>query len=372
MSDLRILYVNTSTGWGGMEMHPMVVAEEMARKGSPLFFAVRQGAELHGRAKGRGVAVLALPFRWYLDPGSYPVLRRMVQSFGINVIHIHASRDTWRTLLLAGILRRRAAVIFSRHMGSPAGKKKNDPLHRLLANRVDAMVAISEYIRGNILDTYTIQASRVKVIPYGLGPSVLGDPQKALHARKRLSIPPDAPLVGMVAQISPDKRQDLLLQAAARVVQSYPTCRFVLAGAPVHGSYESRIRGMIASLGLERNVILSGFWEDIPSLMQALDVLVLPSKAEAFGLVILEAMANARPVVGSRSGAVPEIVQHQVSGLLFEPDDPEALADALEDLLRDPDKRVQMGKQGEAIFQERYRLEREVRDTKDLYQSLLR
>lgn len=371
MSDLRVLYVNTSTGWGGMEMHPMVVAEELACRGIPLLFAVKQGAEMHRRARGRGLAVLALPFQWYLDPRSYPVLRRMVASFGINVIHIHASRDAWRTLLLAGFLRKKAALVFSRHLGSPAGKMKNDPLHRLLAGRLDAMVAISAYIRGNILETYPIEASRVKVIPYGLGPSVVGDPKRAVEVRKRLNVPPGSPIVGMVAQVSPDKRQDLLIRAAAQVVERFPDCRFVLAGAQVHESYAQEIRNMISSLGMERNVSLKGFWEDIPSLMQALDILVLPSKAEAFGLVLLEAMANAKPVVGSESGAIPEIVKNGRSGLLFEPGNPDSLAGALEDLLRDPEKRVQAGEEGERIFYERFRLEREVQETENLYRSLL-
>ncbi len=371
MSELRILYINTSAGWGGMEMHPLMVADELALRGNPLLFAVRRGTPTGRQSKGRRFAPLALPFRWYLDPGSFPVLQRVVRSFRINVVHVHASRDAWRAILLAGILRRNRVFVFSRHMGSPAGRRRTDPLHRLLVQRLDAMVAISGYIQRNILQTYPVHASRVKVIPYGLGPNVRGSPEGASRVRRKLNLQDNGLLVGLVAQVSPDKRQDLLIQAAARVVRSVPGCRFLLAGAPVHGPYAARVREMISSMGLEDHIHLAGFWKDIPSLMQALDILVIPSKAEAFGLVLLEAMANAKPIVGSNSGAVPEIVQHGRNGLLFSPGDEKELAAAITELLQDPDKRAEMGSTGEEMFQERFTLEREASETLDLYRSLL-
>ena len=128
---------------------------------------------------------------------------------------------------------------------------------------------------------------------------------------------------------------------------------------------------MIETLGLERQVIMPGFLGDIPSLMLALDLLVLPSNNEAFGIVLLEAMANSRVIVGSNSGAIPEIVRHGASGLLFAPGDSDSLAEALLRLIRSPDDRVGMGEQGKRVFHERFRLEREVADTERLYRSLL-
>ena len=176
----------------------------------------------------------------------------------------------------------------------------------------------------------------------------------------------------MVAQITPDKRQDLVVAAAARVRKVFPDCTFILAGAPLDSGYELELKKLITSLGLAGHVHLTGFWEDVPSLMQALNVLVLPSRAEAFGLVLLEAMANARAVVGSRSGAIPEVVKHGENGLLFEPGNAESLAEALLELLRDPDKQRQMGAVGERMFDKSYRLEREAFCLEELYRSLLR
>jgi len=370
-SDIRILYINSSPGWGGMEMHPLIVAEELSRRGLPLLFAMRHNTPACAHGKGRGYAYVELPFRWYFTPGAFSTLQRMVKSFRINVIHVHYSRDTWRALLLAGILRKRAVLIFSKHMGSPETNKKDDFLHRLLVRRLDAMIAISDYIRSNILETYPIEASKVKVIPYGLGPAARGTLGGAGEMRNRLGVPPGVPLIGMVAQVSPDKRQDLFIRAAKRVSASFPGCRFVMVGAETDSGYSQKVSSLVSDLGLESCLHIAGFMDDIPSLMQALDIFVLPSKEEAFGLVLLEAMANGKPVVGSRSGAVPEIVRHEETGLLFEPGNPESLAAALLDLLRSPDKREYMGRQGARVFDERFRLEREASDTETLYRSLL-
>jgi glycosyltransferase involved in cell wall biosynthesis len=371
MSDLRILFVNTSWGWGGMEMHPLVLADGLARRGHRLLYAMRSNTATEEHARHARFSRATLPFRWYLDPRSYVPLRRMTRSMGINVIHVHASRDTWRAMLLAGVVRKSAVLLYTKHSGTPPASRKTDPLHRLLVRRLDAMVANSHYIRENALEVYPIDPSKVKVIHYGLGEEAFGSPERGGSVRRRLGLDPEAVVVGMVASLSEGKRQDLLIRAAKRVSAVHPECRFLLVGAPGQVGYARRIRRMIERLGLERQVMLTGFLEDIPSLMLALDLFVLPSNNEAFGIVLLEAMANSRAVVGSRSGAIPEIVRHGEDGLLFDPGDPESLAEALLRLIRSPEERVAMGEQGRRAFQERFSLEREMDETEGLYRSLL-
>jgi len=371
MSDMRILFINSSWGWGGMEMHPLVVADGLSRKGHPLLFAMRSKTATDKHATERRFDRVALPFRWYLDPRSYVPLRRLTQSLGINVIHVHASRDTWRGMLLAGVFRRSSVLLYTKHSGTPPGSGKTDPLHRLLARRLDALVANSHYIRENTLETYPIDPTKVEVIHYGLGEEAVGDPQGAEEIRRRLGLEKDTLLVGMVASLSEGKRQDLLIRAAKRISADHPECRFLIVGVPGQVEYAKKIRTMIETLGLEKQIIMPGFLGDIPSLMLALDILVLPSNNEAFGIVLLEAMANSRAIVGSNSGAIPEIVRHGENGLLFAPGDSDSLAEAILRLIRSPDERVGMGEEGKKAFHERFRLERELADTERLYRSLL-
>jgi glycosyltransferase involved in cell wall biosynthesis len=371
MTDLRILFVNTSWGWGGMEMHPLVVADGLARRGHPLLYAMRSKTATDAHSRHARFSRAALPFRWYLDPRSYVPLRRMTRSLGINVIHVHASQDTWRAMLLAGVVRKSAVLLYTKHSGTPPSSKKTDPLHRLLVRRLDAMVANSHYIRENALEVYPIDPSKVKVIHYGLGEEAFGSRERAGSIRRNLGLDPEAVVVGMVASLSEGKRQDLLIRAAKRISALHPECRFLLVGAAGQARYARRIRGMIETLDLEKQVILTGFLEDIPSLMLALDLFVLPSNNEAFGIVLLEAMANGRAIVGSRSGAVPEIVRHGVNGLLFDAGEPESLAEAILRLVRSPEERFEMGEEGRRSFHGRFSLERELDETERLYRSLV-
>jgi len=368
---VRVLFLNTSTGWGGMEMHPLALGEELARRGTPLFFAMRQGSPMSLRGRQRRIVPIRLPFRWYLDPASLTVLRRTAESFRVDLVHVHAPRDAWRALALAGAFRRRVPLVLSRHLASPAGRRKTDPLHRLLARRVDAVVAVSGYLRENILGTYAIRADKVRVIPYGRGEGVLGSPERSRGIRQGLGVPEGSMLVGMVGQLTPDKRPDLFLRAAAQVRKEVPGCRFVLAGAPVEPGHEQELRSLVRELGLEAHAILAGFRTDVPDLMQALDLFVHPARAEAFGLVILEAMANRRAVVGSASGAVPEIVRHEDTGVLFPPGDAGALAQAIVRLLRSREARERMGGRGAEIFRRAYSLTREAEAHEGLYRELL-
>ncbi len=371
MSDLRILFINSSSGWGGMEMHSLVLAEGLSGRGHPLLFGVRAKSATDDHTGESHFSRAVLPFRWYLDPRSYFPLKRLVESLGVNVVHFHDSRDSWRGMLLAGVLRKSAALLYTKHSGTPPSSKKTDPLHRLLIRRLDALVANSHYIRENTLETYPIEPSKVEVIHYGLGEEAVGDPNRAEEIRRELGLHRDTPVVGMVASLSEGKRQDLLIRAAKRISAEHPECRFLIVGVPGQVEYAKRIRGMIEMLGLENQVIMPGFLGDIPSLMLALDVLVLPSNNEAFGIVLLEAMANSRAIVGSNSGAIPEIVRHGENGLLFAPGDSDSLAEAILRLIRSKEERVEMGEQGKRVFEERFRLERELDDTERLYRSLL-
>jgi hypothetical protein len=198
-----------------MEMHPLIVADELSRKGNPLLFAMRANTSMNERSQEKHFARVALSFRWYLDPRSYLPLRRLTKSRGINVIHVHSSRDTWRALLLAGILRKSAVLVFTKHSGTPPTSGKRDPLHRLLVRRLDAMVANSHYIRENTLETYPIEPSKVKVIHYGLGGEAVGNPARAEEIRRELGGGHDSVLVGMVASLSEGKRQDLFVRGAS-------------------------------------------------------------------------------------------------------------------------------------------------------------
>lgn len=353
-------------------MHPLAVASEMQRQGHRLCFAVAAGSPASRYARTRGIPYVALPFRWYLDPTSLGGLKEALAATAADLIHVHCLRDAWHGLLLVGLLKRKRPLVLTRHMASPAARRRRDPFHRILAGRLDAVVAISGYIRSNCLETWpSLSPEKIKVVSYGIGPEAVGSQAEGARIRKTFGVEPKNILVGLMGQIAPDKRQDLFLEAARRVLRQRPESRFLLAGASTDPVSAEAVRRAAHDPALSGRVILAGFREDVPNLLQALDIAVVPSRAESFGLVAIEAMANGRPVVGSCSGALPEIVEHGTNGLLFPAGDGHGLAEAILTLVEDPGKRREMGRAARKTWEERFTLEREIRETEALYVSLL-
>lgn len=156
-------------------------------------------------------------------------------------------------------------------------------------------------------------------------------------------------VVGQVGRIHEEKGLHYLVQAAAQLVGQAPHLRFLIVGDDAtseNPGYLRRVKRQIADLGLARHFVFSGFRDDIPEVLTAIDLLVLPSDKEPFGKTLVEAMAMGKPVVATSAGGVPEIVIDGETGLLVPPRKPDALAMAMMRLLRDGEKAKQMGRRG--------------------------
>jgi len=163
--------------------------------------------------------------------------------------------------------------------------------------------------------------------------------------RSELHIDPAVPVVLLAARLSPFKGQDDLIRAAAIIHTQHPAVRFLLAGAENAG-YDAVLEQMIADYHLEGVVKLIGYRNDLPQVLAACTILAMPSHGESFGLVALEAMAMARPVVASRAGGISEFLIDGQMGILIEPRDHKALAQAILDLVNDPVRAREMGRRG--------------------------
>jgi glycosyltransferase involved in cell wall biosynthesis len=170
--------------------------------------------------------------------------------------------------------------------------------------------------------------------------------------RAELGLAPDEPLVGMVAHLTPWKGHEEFLRMALAVKDRVSGVRFLVSGGAIyetegHEGYAERLRRRVVDLGLGGRVHLLGNRDDIPEILAALDVLVhCPNAPEPFGRVVAEAMAVGKPVVAARAGGLPEIVEHEVTGLLVPPGDPSACAAAVMRLLADPALRARLGAAG--------------------------
>ncbi len=191
--------------------------------------------------------------------------------------------------------------------------------------------------------------------------------------RRELGLPREGPFLLCVGRLDPQKGHLVLFEAMREVVRRVPAARLVVAGAPQQASveYVAELRALATSPELREAILLIGERRDVPRLMAACDLFVLASLWEGLGLVFLEAMAAAKPVVATRVSAVPEVVLDGETGLLVPPGDPEALAGALIRLCEDAGLRRRLGLAGYRRVREHFSADRMVDETIAIYREAL-
>ena len=232
---------------------------------------------------------------------------------------------------------------------------------------VNAM-AVKEWLIGEGYD-----ASKIVVIPNGVELNRFERVAGAESPFRALGVPEGAPVVLVVSRLNPLKGLESFLEAAALVSRDIPSARFVIVGDtnPNERPYWSILTNLTGTLGLTERVMFAGLRRDVPQLLAAATVSVMPSLNEALSNVLLESMAAGAPLVATRVGGTPEAIDDGVSGLLVPPGDPVMMARAIADLLTDSVKARRLGVAARQAINERFSMERMVTATEQLYQALL-
>jgi glycosyltransferase involved in cell wall biosynthesis len=281
----------------------------------------------------------------------------------VDLLHAHMfGSNVWGTIIgrLGGV-----PIVVAHEHGSPL---RASPLRRtvereLVARAADVLVAVSEADRQRMVDVGRIAGDKVRVIPNGIARL----PRPGSDLREELGIPDDAPVIGTLTVLRPEKALDVLVDAAAVLKPRFPKLRVLIAGA---GGEEVALRRQIAAGGLEQTVLLIGFRGVVSDVLAALDVAVHASDREGSPLAVLESMAAGRAIVATRVGGIPALVQHEQHALLVPPRDPTALAAAIARLLTDERLRERLGKNARRRQQARFDIQATVQALEDLYEQL--
>ncbi|MFI5370969.1 MAG: glycosyltransferase [Candidatus Eisenbacteria bacterium] len=352
---VTVLQTCFSPSWGGLEMQALDVSRRLVARGHRLTLACASGTRLAAEAAGAGLERLELDVHGYLHLGAAWRLAGRIRTGGVQIVHSQHSRDLATVVPALAMAGSRAPLLLSKRMGSYVAKK--DPYHQMLYARVAMVLAISEVIRRNVIDTTPVPPARVATLHDAVdarrfSPAAVD----RAAARRALGATGDELWVGMVGRFSPGKGHEEFLEAAARLKRTDPTVRFAIVGEASHGEagYERDIRARAAELSLDDTVRFAGFRPDVPEVMRALDILAFPSHAEAFGVVLIEAMAMELPVVSTNCDGVLDIVVDGETGLFVPPRDGAALAAGLARLIADPLARARMGRAGRRRVLERF------------------
>ncbi|MDY7042159.1 MAG: glycosyltransferase, partial [Chloroflexota bacterium] len=337
---MKVCHIFKITGVSGSENHLLTLASHLDRDRYRLTFCllVERGPDLSAyiaALEAGGVEVVRFPIRADLDPLLLWRLGRFLSARRPDIVHTHLIHgDLYGTLAarLAGV----PYVVSTKHNDDVFRRNRLYAwLSRRAARKQDRIIVISDNLARFSVEVEGLDVDKITRIHYGLDGATF---RARVHdvdvggVRAELRVPIDEPLVGIVARLDQQKGHTYLLRAWPQVIAALPEARLLVVG---DGPLRTALQHQARDLGLEGSVIFAGRREDVPRIMAALDVMTLPSLWEGFGLVLLEAMAVARPIVASRVSAIPEIVADGETGLLVPPRDAEALAAALIELLRD-------------------------------------
>jgi len=217
-------------------------------------------------------------------------------------------------------------------------------------------------------------SDRVSVVLNGVELERFRPHHKGDKFRGELGLRPEQVAIGSVGNMSPWKKHELFLDAAAIVASRHPDVRFVVVGGevfPENKGREAQLRNRVAAAGIEDNVIFTGPRSDMPAVFDGLDLVVSTATAEACSRAIVEALASGTPVVAAAAGGNPELVADGDTGRLFVPDDPMALATALDELIVAVDRRQAMGATARRRAERQFSIERQTRQIEAVYADLL-
>jgi glycosyltransferase involved in cell wall biosynthesis len=268
---------------------------------------------------------------------------------------------------IAGIFAPQTITIISRRSVNLDGKYREE-INRFLAPLAQKHIAVSDMVRQIEIENTRVPPAKVLTIYNGIDPTPFAQPIDRTATRQQWGISPDAPLVGMVARLTPAKGLPILLKAFAIVHANLPTARLLLVGT---GELESDLMAQTNALDLQNVVIFAGLRKDVPAFLACLDLFVLSSLWEGFPNVLLEAMSAGLPAVATTVGGTPELVLDGETGLLVPPADAEKLAHAILSLLQNPEQRKKMGEAGLARVKEKFSIGNMVQQTESLYDTLL-
>ncbi len=344
----RVLLVVDSLDLGGAERHVADLALSLAAQGDDITVACSVAGPLASPLEERGVTVRPLVGRLVKrrTSGRFALaLRRLLASERFDLVHAHVYASA--TAASLATLGTGIPLVVTEHTEGSWKQRRHERASRFVYRRAAAVIAVSTAVRNLLVTRHAVHADKISCVPNAIAPA------SAARAAMRAAAAGDGRLlVGHVARLQPEKGVDVFLEAAARVAPLASTARFLVVGdGPARGELEA----LAASLGLDGRAEFLGLRADAREVIAGLDVLVVSSRTEGSPLVALEAMEAGVPVVATAVGGLPDQVEHGRSGLLVPPDDPDALAAALLDLLSDRARARRLGEAGRRRALSRFR-----------------
>jgi glycosyltransferase involved in cell wall biosynthesis len=370
---LNMVQVCFTDAWGGLEMSARDYTRYFLERGHQSFCLCRKGSKLHEMLERDGLPLHAVDFISRYSPLAIIKIRKFLQKKQIDIVHLHTPRDLWMitpaTVGLSGLrIFATSRMLFTR-------TSKRDLLHRMVYSKLDWMINTTAVSQTHMQANLPISPDRHIVIP---NPVDLSRFQPELYDRElyrnEWGVDEKTVLLGLVGRIDPTKGQKETIAALPAILARNPDLKLVIIGEITVGhksDFLQELKSLVKQLGVEQSVIWAGFKSDVPAVLRALDIFIMPSYKESFGKVLIEAMAMKIPVISTNKGGPPEILSQGECGLLVPPCESAPIAEAVLQYLENDQLRRDMIDKGRRKVEDYYSLTSVLERLEKLYYETL-
>ncbi len=364
---MKILFLVNHLNIGGITSYIFTLASGLKKKGHNVFIA-SSGGELLPRFNDLGIVYISIPIKTKneLSPKilfSIFKLSKVIKENKIDILHSNS-----RTTQVLGVLLHKFTG--AKHIFTCHGFFKRRFSRRILPCWGEKIIAISEQVKGHLLDDFKVDLNRISLINNGidLDKFKLSTFSQKQEAKSRLGLK-SGPVVGILARLSDVKGHKYLIEAMKTVLVDFPDAQLLIAG---EGKMENELKRLTESLKIEKNVFFALETLDTRDILAAIDIFVMPSLKEGLGLALMEAMASGLAVIGSAIGGIKTLIKDRYNGLLVNPGDSSGIAKAIVYLISNPEKALVLGANARKYIAEEFSEEKMVLKTEELYLECLR
>lgn len=358
----------------GEVAHTLRLAQELRERGNDVLLCARPESMLRQRAEADGFRVEPMNLR----AGIHPILmardirhiKRVLNEFDPDVVHVHRAAEHWLMIHTALFTKLRPPLVRTRHAANPYGRSKYN--RSLLMEWTDRTIAVS----GPVVSTMDLPdewgvGERLQVIHSGVDTREFSPDKRSDELRREMNVGDGECLVGLVGRFQRVKGHTVFFDAITQLKDRFPGARFALCGN-TGWSKLAAFRERMKDLGIDDRVSVYTDVDDIGVLVASMDIGIVASiGSEGSSRAAMEYQACGLPVVATRVGSLPEMIDPDVTGLLIDPRSPQQLADAIASLLTDTSKRVAMGAAALEWAHGRFSIERWIDETWRVYDEAM-
>ncbi len=344
-----ILHLSSTSGPGGAEMIVRRLASSLDRNRFRSIVCLFRPGWLSESCQEAGLPTSIIGIKHAVDLQWARKVAALIRHERVSVIHAHEFTANVYGSLLGKLLS--VPVVATIHGKNYYWEQAKRRVAYRWVSRQANLVAVSQDLKQFVMQRVGVSADRISVIYNGVEPFRDPAPEQVDLIREELGLAAWDHVIGAVGSLYPVKGHRHLLNALPAVLREFPKSLLLLVG---RGDQEGALKEQAVELGIDRHVRFLGFRKDVPLLLSLVDLFVLPSLSEGLSMALLEAMAAGKPVVATRVGGNPELVEDSRTGFLVPSEDPSALAEGMLRALRGRAQGCDMGSEGKRLVSERF------------------